>query len=50
MMKDKLNQTSDLNYSNGENKNIFDDESSIPDTIEYNNLWDLENKIPVKKK
>ena len=33
-----------INYSENE------DESSVIDTIEYKNLWDLKNKIPLKKK
>ena len=46
IVKDKLNQLSGFNFMNEKN----DDESSITDTIEYKNLWDLENKIPIKKK
>ena len=46
IVKDKLNQLSGFNFMN----EINDDESSINDTIEYKNLWDLENKIPNKKK
>ena len=45
IVKDKLNQLSGFNFMNEKN----DDESSITDTIEYKNLWDLENKIPIKK-
>ena len=46
IVKEKLNQLSEFNFMN----EIKDDESSITDTIEYKNLWDLENKIPIKKK
>ena len=47
IVKDKLKQISEFKNLNNE-KN--DDESSIADTIEYINLWDLENKIPIKRK
>ena len=50
IIKNKLNQLEELNYIVKENNKIYNDESSIMDTIEYKNLWDLENKIPNKKK
>ena len=51
IIKEKISKMSELNYLlNNEKDKTNDDESSITDTIEYKNLWDLENKIPYKKK
>ena len=50
IIKKKLSILGDLNYITKEKNKINYDESSIMDTIEYKNLWDLEYKIPNKKK
>ena len=50
IIKNKLKVLKELNYIVKEKNKINNDESSIMDTIEYKNLWDLENKIPNKKK
>ena len=50
IIKNKLKVLKELNYIVKEKYKINNDESSIMDTIEYKNLWDLENKIPNKKK
>ena len=48
IINDKLLNMSKI--SRNINNNDNDEESSIMDTIEYKNLWDLEKKIPDKKK
>ena len=50
IIKNKLKVLKELNYIVKEKNKINNDESSIMETIEYKNLWDLENKIPNKKK
>ena len=50
LIKRQLNKMKELNCFIKEQKNIIAQDSSIMDTIEYKNLWDLENKIPNKKK
>ena len=48
IVSDKLLNMSKI--SRNMDKNECDEESSMMDTIEYKNLWDLERKIPNKKK
>ena len=50
LIKRQLNKMKELNNLIKEQKNINWEDSSIMDTIEYKNLWDLEYKIPNKKK
>ena len=50
IIKDKLNNTPELSDLYNKSNNINDEELSLIDTIEYKNLWDLENKIPNKKR
>ena len=50
IIRNKLGVLKELNYIIKEKNKMNNDESSIMDTIEYKNLWDLENKIPNKKK
>ena len=50
IIKDKLNNMPELNDLYNKSNNINDEELSLIDTIEYKNLWDLENKIPNKKR
>ena len=50
IIKDKLNNVPELSDLYNKSNNINDEELSLIDTIEYKNLWDLENKIPNKKR
>ena len=50
ILKDKLNNMPELNYLYNKSNILDDEELSLIDTIEYKNLWDLENKIPNKKR
>ena len=50
ILKDKLNNMPELNFLYNKTNNFKDEELSLIDTIEYKNLWDLENKIPNKKR
>ena len=50
IIKEILRKIPEYNLLFNEKNNDKDDKSSITDTIEYNNLWDLEKKIPNKKK